>query len=236
MFAGLSNKISVITSKSQIVRNGLSCLLDAGNSDSYPGSGTSWFDISGNNRHFTWSSAPSFSYENSLAYFNTTTRTCTGPASNSFGINNTSGYTIMVACKNNSLVNSSAFQFYGSDNSGLNEFRGIYTHIPVNNIVYFDQGGCCSSTKRLSVSVTNTTSWNIWVFKKDSNNRKIFRNSSTIASTTTASANIDLLSTNVRVGDNLWDTRLQSFFVYNRGLTDLEILQNYNALKGRFSL
>jgi hypothetical protein len=220
----------------EIVTDGLACLLDAGNSKSYPGSGTSWFDISGNNRHFTWSSSPSFAYENSLAYFNTTTRTCTGPASNSFGINNTSGYTVILSCKNNSLVNSNVFQFYGSNNTGFNGFRGIFAHIPVNNIVYFDQGGCCDLSKRISVSVTNTTSWNIWAFKKDSSNRKIFRNSSTIASTTTASANIDLLSTNVIVGDNLWDTRLQSFVIYNRGLTDLEILQNYNALKGRFGL
>lgn len=36
---------------------GLICYLDATNPESYPGSGTGWYDVSGNNNHFTWNSA-----------------------------------------------------------------------------------------------------------------------------------------------------------------------------------
>lgn len=45
----------------KINTNNLILCLDAGNTKSYPGSGTNWFDISGNNNHFTLYNSPSFS-------------------------------------------------------------------------------------------------------------------------------------------------------------------------------
>jgi hypothetical protein len=42
-----------IVYNTKIVRDGLSAHLDAANSKSFPGSGNSWKDISGNGRHFT---------------------------------------------------------------------------------------------------------------------------------------------------------------------------------------
>ena len=49
-----------------IVTSGLVLSLDAANTKSYPGSGTTWFDISGNNNHFTLFNSPTY---NSLGYF-----------------------------------------------------------------------------------------------------------------------------------------------------------------------
>jgi hypothetical protein len=43
-----------------IVTSGLSLCLDAGNPRSYPGSGTSWIDISGNNSNGTLSNGPTY--------------------------------------------------------------------------------------------------------------------------------------------------------------------------------
>lgn len=39
--------------KTRIPRDGAVVHLDAGDSDSYPGSGSTWYDLSGNNYHFT---------------------------------------------------------------------------------------------------------------------------------------------------------------------------------------
>jgi hypothetical protein len=75
------------------ITDGLVLCLDAGNTKSYPGSGTTWTDLSGNGRNFTWVSSPSFT-GGSKPYFSTLGNRCTGPASNSFGITNTSGYTM----------------------------------------------------------------------------------------------------------------------------------------------
>ena len=44
----------------QIITNGLVLALDAGNTKSYPGTGTTWFDKSGNNYNGTFFNGPVF--------------------------------------------------------------------------------------------------------------------------------------------------------------------------------
>lgn len=44
----------------KVVTDGLLLVLDAGNRKSYPGSGTTWFDISGNGYNFTLFNSPTF--------------------------------------------------------------------------------------------------------------------------------------------------------------------------------
>lgn len=226
-----------------IVTDGLVLHLDAGNSKSYPGSGNVWFDLSGHNRNGSWFSSPSFTDSGSLSYFSTLGNRCTGPASNSFDINNTSGYTIFIACKQITLVNTATFKFYGT---GLGT-RGIFAHLTWgDNVVYFDQGGCCSANTRTSFSSGGSQTWNLWTLRRftNSSTRTISKNSVTLTTNTAAAADINLNSTPVDfVGSNeyggnstTWNAQINMFFVYNRGLSDLEISVNYNALKGRFGL
>jgi hypothetical protein len=55
----------------EIVTSGLQLYLDAGNPNSYPGSGTTWLDISGNGRHATLVNGPSYNTEaNGVLIFN----------------------------------------------------------------------------------------------------------------------------------------------------------------------
>lgn len=222
--------------------DGLVLYLDAANTKSYPRSGNSWYDISGNDKHFTWYAAPSFT-AGSIPYFTTYGNRCTGPASSSFGINNTSGYTIcMFAMQNSSANCTAAFKFYGD----VGNTRGIFSHCTwCDNRVYFDQGGCCGTDTRTDIDSGGSITWNYWVFRRTaSSERSIWKNGKILASNTTAPAVINLNSTAVDVGSSdeyggnssTWDARLSLFQTYNRGLTDSEIQQNYNALKGRFNL
>ena len=48
----------------KIVRSGLQLHLDAADRKSYPGSGTTWFDLSGNSRHGTLLNGPVFNSGN----------------------------------------------------------------------------------------------------------------------------------------------------------------------------
>jgi len=48
----------------EIVTNGLVLALDAGNTQSYPGSGTAWTDLSGNGNNGTLTNGPTFSSNN----------------------------------------------------------------------------------------------------------------------------------------------------------------------------
>lgn len=50
----------------RLITDGLILALDAGNIKSYPGTGTTWFDLSGNERNLTVFGSPTF---NSLGYF-----------------------------------------------------------------------------------------------------------------------------------------------------------------------
>ena len=47
-----------------IVTNGLVLALDAANHKSYPGSGTTWFDLSGNSHDGTLTGGPTFNSDN----------------------------------------------------------------------------------------------------------------------------------------------------------------------------
>jgi hypothetical protein len=227
----------------RIVTDGLVLYLDAGNTKSYPGSGNTWYDLSGNNRNGSWVSSPSFTSSGSLSYFSTLGNRCTGPASNSFNINNTSGYTIFIACKQITLVATAAFKFYSSNIYN----RGIFAHLTwSDNTVYFDQGGCCASNTRTNVSSGGSQTWNLWTLRRftNSSTRTISKNGVTLTTNTAAAADINLNSTAVDfVGSNeyggnstTWNAQINMFIVYNRGLDNLEISQNYNALKGRFNL
>jgi hypothetical protein len=199
------------------------------------GNSTTWYDVSGNGRNFTWNSVD----WNPSGYFNTSGRIATGPASNSFGINNTSGYTIFTVFKTNSGSPNALFKFYSDGGYG----RAIFVHPGwTNETLYFDQGGCCDANQRTNVAVSGLFGgpWNIVVFRSLVTQRNIFRNGTLIATNSTAAANINLNSTGVQINPNdegyNWDGQIAYFSVYNRGLTQEEYNQNFIALKTRFGL
>jgi hypothetical protein len=53
-----------------MIENGLILALDANDRNSYPGTGTTWFDISGNNRNFTLVNSPLYVTGSNSKYFN----------------------------------------------------------------------------------------------------------------------------------------------------------------------
>ena len=120
-----------------IIKEDLALFRDAANPESDSGSGTAWNDVSGNGKDCTWVSTPSYGTDSGVPYFTTLGNRCSGPASNSFGIDNTSGYTIFIVMKQITLVNTAAFKFYkdGSGSAG----RGIFSHLTFgNDVIYFD--------------------------------------------------------------------------------------------------
>jgi hypothetical protein len=232
----------------RIVTDGLACCLDASNFKSYSG-GTVWKDLSGNNRDFIFSATPS-STNNYIQFTNGVT-TASGPESNSFGINNTSGYTIFVIHYQPFIVGSGAtlLRFWRDGVGGA--ARGISIHPGWGgNTIFLDQGGCCvGGSQRISWTTTSPELMDRWtittLISRGSSYRGIFfANSSSNgerASTTSASALLDLNSSNVTLGYIASDGYsyvgyINYIAIYSRGLSNNEYLQNYNALKGRFNL
>jgi hypothetical protein len=223
----------------RLVKSGLQVRLDAAHVDSYPGSGNTWNDISGNGKNFSWNSISYTSGSN--PYFSTLGRRCTGPASNLVNINNSTGYTVYLIMYQNALQNTGAFKFYGDVPYG----RGIFSHCTWSDgNVYFDQGGCCDANQRTSTSAGAVTQWNIFVFSSSVSQRFIYKNNSLIASNSTAAANINLNGTAIDLGStdeyggssSTWDARLSQFIVYNRALSIDEMNYNYESLRVRYGL
>jgi len=197
--------------------------------DEFPGpynnfSGLGWHDSS--------STAPNFfMYQNLF----------TGPASDSFTITNTSGYTIELVCRTEIYTQNAAFKFHGS----VGYSRGIFSHPTwTNGNWYFDQGGCCAASQRLSVQNVQTTYQHI-VLRSTPSRRHIIRNGTIIATNTTNAANISLNSTAMNVGgasneyggvNSSWYARLGYWAVHNTGLTDTQITERWNNIRGRWGL
>jgi hypothetical protein len=71
----------------RMITDGLALCLDAGNPKSYSGTGTTWYDLSGNNNHavlvgttsfVTWNSAGYFDHDPGNTYFGATSSTTSG--------------------------------------------------------------------------------------------------------------------------------------------------------------
>lgn len=222
-----------------VERAGLSIFLDAKETQSYPGSGTIWYDLSGNDNNFTWNSSPTYT-SGSHPYF-TSNQLAYGPASNSVGIDNTTGYTIQILANNRSSVQSSAFKFYQNNAADI-AGRGIFAHLTwSNDDVYFDQGGCCGEGQRVRVESGGSNSWNLWTFRRNATSRDIWKNGTRLATNTTASAAIGLDSRQITLfGDDEyptgWDAWVSSFIAYNRAISDEEVVSNYLSLANLYGI
>jgi hypothetical protein len=242
----LNNIQSYNLANYSVPTSGLQVFLTTKLTESYPGSGTTWYDVSGNGKHFTWVTTPNTSSYSTGSHFVTAGNRCKGPASNNVGITNTSGYTIFLMQRQNTVASStSAFKFYTT--SGYNAStagRGIFAHNTWGDgNVYFDQGGCCGGDTRTYTSAGGDTTdfWHVFGFRRltSSSTRTIFKNGISIAENTAAAADINLGSTQIDLGSSdeyggdssNWNARISAFLVYNRGLTDAEMLQTSQSIR-----
>lgn len=219
-----------------IAGDGLALFLNTYSSRSYPGSGTTWYDVSGNGRNFVWTSAAYTA--GAPGFFATNGRLARGPASNSFGATNSSGYTVQMLMRRISASNSSAFKWYSSNGAPSSSGgRGVFSHATWGDgNIYFDQGGCCSSNTRTSVSGGNLSTWNVVTIRRIASTRRdIWRNSTLLTANTSAPAAINLSATAADIGGTqegkTWNANLAAFVLYDRGISDAELTANVSALR-----
>jgi hypothetical protein len=217
--------------------NGLQLYLDASVEESYSGTGNTWVDLSGNSRNFTWTSTPSYN-ASGIKYFNTLNNAASGPASNSFEITNTTGYTFFYTIFQNALSQATSFYWATTNADGV---RGIFTHSTwIDGTIFFDQGGCCDADTRTQVSLPSPTgTWHVIALRADraTTRRTIWRNNSILITNTAAMADINLSSSPAAISPSPdWNARLGQFLVYNRALSDSEMTTVYNDLRVKVGL
>jgi hypothetical protein len=209
----------------KIVTDGLILCLDAADQTSYPTTGTTWNDLVGSNNG-TLINGPTFSSGNggSIVFDGVDDRAATQFSILSgveatiniivSPISNTTGYYIAQS------TGTGGGRFLISSSSG----RNFSMRIGSNSIITEGQ----------------YNQWFILSVVRESDGLTTFYKNGTIVGTFTNTFNftnniLDIGGSHF-VPDRSSSSRISSVQIYNRALTVSEVLQNYNAQKGRFGL
>ena len=210
------------------------CILavDAGNAKSYPGSGTTWTDLSGQSNTGTLTNGPTYSSGNGGYIAFDGTNDCVTIKSNTSVLSN-STYTKIAWCYFTSF--STGNNLISGGNLGTNHALFLQT----SNRVYAGHNGSWSTVQSSSTLSLNTW-YMIGVTFNTTSGWVIYINGvsdGTSASTTAFTGGQgELLLGAYGTGANVLTGRMAAAFVYNQVLTAAEMLQHFNALRGRFGL
>jgi hypothetical protein len=225
---GLSHSPSTIT------QNLVLC-LDAANPKSYPGSGTTWTDLSGNGNNGTLVNGVGYSGDNlgSLVFDGVNDYVTLGTKdiiTTDFSVN--MWVKVTAATKE---VYFFSFGYVDSNSALLYRNEGA----PYNlNIIYRNSG--VNTTHSSSFVINQNVTYNITWTRSGSNNILYINgvNIHTFSNSTTLTSCIYDIGwattrnkTTAYYQGNIYTTSL-----YNRALTASEIQQNFNALRSRFSI
>jgi hypothetical protein len=216
-----------------IVTTNLSMFLDAGNASSYPGSGTTWTDLSGNSRNGTLTNGPTYSSADggSIVFDGTNDFVqCSGSIT-------ATAATFVIWIRRNGLqgdfdgimysrsANATGLSFWGTTN------KLSYTWNNAVNTYSWDSGLTIPDLTwcMIAVSVTSTTA------------TAYLCQSSGITSATNTVSHTSTTLDAIRIGQDSLASRfftgnIATAMIYDRALTANEITQNFNALRGRYGL
>lgn len=244
-----------VTHYGNIVRDGLVLHLDAGKRDSYPGSGTVWRDLSGNNNHVTLYNAPIFS-SNAIIFdgVNQYARTDT-----TINLADTDKITVMSIWKTATTSSQGlVYEHTNNWNTRTNGYGGFGIASNSNGSVVVANVNHNQLNGSTGYSGVNTTSpsiidYQMYTLLHDFSlagtdetysyiNGTFVNKSSTGVSGTNTINNTGMFGNDYmyfasRGGTTAYcNVSIACLILYNRRLTDIEISQNYNALRGRYGL
>jgi hypothetical protein len=229
-----------------VVTDSLILYLDPGNTSSYPGSGTAFFDLSPARNHCTLVNSPTYSAtEHGKFTFNGTSQYITTPIAS---INKP--FTMSVWIKFANLTNFQSFvgqdtsepilrgRFYFQKSGSTGE--GMTNNVPTFSIVTSANGIIPVNGNTSSPAVTGT--WYNYTVTVSTTEMKFYTNgvlNNTVATTQallTGNTNLVLNAgyfNNSIVDFVNGDTSV--FMMYSKALSDAEVLQNYNAMKMKYT-
>jgi hypothetical protein len=219
----------------RIVTDGLVCYFDFANTKSYPGTGSSIVDLTGNNSAVTENS-PTFSSANrgSLSLNGTNQRIAvTTKASTIRNYDATTCFTVKLPLYSGAQRCILSYRSNGGNMYIGKQSGGIF--------VYYN--GLSSTPAYTAGSITDNTIAIFHVVCDSTNNMLyLYINSSLIGSGVARTGWTATYNTIFYLGHDAGGTNeymigdFYNFQHYNRVLSASEISQNYNAIKGRFNL
>ena len=222
------------------VSSGLVLSLDAGNPASYPGTGTTWFDVSGNGRNGTLVNGPTYTSAgasgyftlNGTNYFNTVTAT-------TLGINLVSTpFTLSIWFRTTA---SSEYYFFDNYNGVTPDISLRIDGGKLETYLSASSGGAFDAIQ--FGSGYNNNAWTNFAMVWDGvNTIKAYANGVSLGSATQAGltgnfesgAAFQIGSRPVSGGGFPGD--ISVMMVYNTALSLSQVSQNFNALRGRYGV
>ena len=236
----VSSKVGEPIFLTSIVSSGLVLNLDAGNPQSYSGSGTNWTDISGNGNTGTLTNGPTYSSANggSIVF----------DGSNDYvDCGDREIFKIPSQLTLEAFFNISTYVNWSGIIGKSNTSKGVYVmHLS-------------ASAQRIRFSYNSVNPWTVniidgnyplttnqWVHSVityDGSNVNFYINGSIDKSQNIGSITFDTgagypvtLGQDPPGANEFFNGRISNAKIYNRALTASEISQNFNALRGRFGL
>ena len=217
-----------------IVSDGLVLCLDAANTKSYPGSGTTWTDISGKGYDGTLTNGPTFSsnYGGNIV-FDGSNDFVTGVHNSELNLRND----VTVECWfRRTGSRSSWVRIFGKGNSS-NRTYGLWYHVNNNYFLYQRYGPSSINVMPTIPVVLNT--WYHMVGTSSGSNHTLYLNGVNVG-TGSLSQTFHSSTDPYKVGSfdgsyhHIGD--VSNCRIYNRALSEAEVKQNYNAFRGRYGI
>ncbi len=228
----------------RIVTDGLVLCLDAGNTKSYPGSGTTWTDLSGNGNDATLLNGTAIS--NNLATFDGTNDSVSLPDIANIRLSDVTFEFIFKLddiASDHDLLNKGQHTLYTPTLIWFDQEVGA-GDLGVDNVNCISAQSSDGTTQHWISTDSNTIEadkyYHLVVVLEPSNNKKYIYLNGTLAKSNTKTWNgIRNSNDNFKLGSggnlqNPLDGNMNFFKIYDRALTASEIQQNYNATKSRY--
>lgn len=206
--------------------------VDAGKTSSYPGSGTTWSDLTGTVSAGTLSTATYSSSSGGYLSFNGSTSSyATFP--NSTALDN-QAFTMEVWVKPTTLGQSGFWFEKGSVNTQ-------YSFFQYGSYIYFRMGSLGDLYVLESTAGLSTSTWNQMVGTfVNGTGRRIYRNGTLVASDAT-SGTVGTNAGGISIatyggGGYYYNGAVAICRIYSRALSPTEIQQNFDGQKARFGL
>lgn len=233
-----STSITGSTFSNTIITDGLVLFLDAGNKNSYPGSGTTWYDLSSHGTNGTLINGVSYSSSNGGSFsFDGTDDYITISSYSNINLNEG---TICAWVKYTDISTNRVVVSYGGN--GADRGFLLQNENNVANKIGFStfRGAGSSSYSSNTVSSPLVNTWIYQVGWYNLTQNKIFINGYLHNMTTSTSSSL-LSATNLWLGNEpnrsyYFVGNIGAVHIYNRSLSSAEILSNYYSTKSRFGL
>ena len=227
-----------------IVTNGLTMMLDAANPLSYPGSGTVFSDLSGNGNTGTLTNSPTYSANNNGYFtFNGSSQYVNIGSSTSLG-------SLTTALTISSWITISSFPsagglstIYDTGQSGSSKEQTFFRlDQSIASVAVGTYDGSTNFQTSYAYSNLSLNTWYNLVAGYTGTAWVLYVNGALVSSTTTTGPVSAGSVITVGVANNsgtlqrYWKGNISSVSVYSRSLSAAEIVQNFNAYRGRYGI